>query len=159
MKRLPFSVALLVGIASVVMAQGIRPSSSFVPFLNISNLATVATPATGAVQFRNPANSRRIGFQFSAIPAFASGFGTSPAIVAGSNDSAGAIDVGTGGAATSGVINFGSTWSAIPFCVVSPVDTTTSVVTRGQASTTQLTLTGSAAWPASLDIAWICVGQ
>lgn len=158
MKRFALTVITLLVGATFLFGQGIRPGNSFAAFVNLNGLATLIAPTTGVVQFRNPTNSRRIAFQFSAIPAVSSGFGTSPAIVAGSNDSAGQIDVGTGGAATSGVINFGSTWATAPFCLVGPVDTTTTVVTRASTSTTQLTFTASAAWPASEDLAWICVG-
>lgn len=98
-------------------------------------------------------------FKVESLPTISSGFGTSPSIVAGSTALAGAVNVGTGGVATTGVINFnGTAWgTAAPFCT--PVPSLTNVPTRPTTiSTTQLTLTTTTAWTASDIVYWTCIG-
>jgi hypothetical protein len=84
-------------------------------------------------------------------PAIASGFGTSSSIVGTSN--AGRITVGSGGA-TSGVVNFETTYTNPPLCVAQ--DETTSSAMRAAASTTQLTITGT--MTAADKLTYICLG-
>lgn len=117
--------------------------------------------ADGKIQWANNGATAGIIFQFSAAPTVSSGFGTSPSISTGSTDSSGSVDVGTGGAASQGVIQFASTWSNAPFCVAT-VATTTAGNTRAMgasASTTQLTLTAASAWAASSVVSWHCTGR
>lgn len=91
-----------------------------------------------------------------ALPTVASGFGTSPAVTAGSTPLAGSVNVGTGGVATSGVINFnGTAFPSAPFVVC--MNTTTAAVVRCTATTTQLTMTAPAAFTASDVVAWVAI--
>jgi hypothetical protein len=80
-------------------------------------------------------------------PSISSGFGTSPSIVANNGTAAFTIDVGTGGTATSGVINLPTAttgWNCFA------TDRTTNIVTRETATTTSTaTLTAASAWTAS----------
>lgn len=84
---------------------------------------------------------------FMAAPTISSGFGTSPSIVAGSTAFAFRVNVGTGGAATSGVIGMPTAvngWQAIV------QDMTNNVATRVTATTTNsITITAATAWTAS----------
>lgn len=92
------------------------------------------------------------------LPTISSGFGTSPSITAGSTDTAGEINVGTGGTATTGVIAFQATWTAAPFCVVNDISTGGLAMTSST-STTQLTLNAPVTpWTASDKIRWVCIG-
>lgn len=110
--------------------------------------------ADGQLAFSNTGATLKIVTQVGVAPTVSSGFGTSPAITAGSTDSNGEINVGTGGSATSGVIAFGQTWAAAPRCLVQ--DSTTAITTRVSAtSTTTMTITGSA-WTASDKLWWYC---
>lgn len=111
--------------------------------------------AAGALSF---SNNSTIGsrIKVDALPTVASGFGTSPSILAGSTPFAGAVNVGTGGVATSGVINFnGTAFGTAPFIVVT--GSLGAVVNIATATTTQLTITASAAWTASTIVSWIAV--
>lgn len=113
--------------------------------------------ANGQFYFANTANTLKAVLQVGIAPTISSGFGTTPAITAGSTDAHGEINVGTGGIATGGVIAFGQTWPTAPHCMVQ--DQTTSVMTRVSAiSTTTMTMTGASAWTASDKVVWICVG-
>lgn len=83
----------------------------------------------------------------STAPTISSGFGTSPSIVSSNGTASFRVNVGTGGAATSGVIGLPTAtngWN----CQVA--DMTTNVATRQSASTTTTaTFTAAAAWTAS----------
>lgn len=114
--------------------------------------------ADGIAVIQNNADNRGIRFQVAAVPTIASGFGSSPSIDAGSSDSAGFVNVGTGGAATTGTINFGTTWSVAPYCTVTDSATTGGVSRITSVSTTQIVFTGTAAWTASDKIYWNCIG-
>lgn len=94
--------------------------------------------------------------QTDSAPTVSSGFGTSPAITSGSTNSAGQIDVGTGGVATSGVINFNTSWPNPPFCIAQ--DQTTAILQRATATSTQLTITSASVWIANDKINWHCIG-
>ena len=89
-------------------------------------------------------------------PSIASGFGTGPALV-NASDVSGRINVGAGGAAASGVINFGRAYNNAPACVAN--DENTKVLVQASATTTQLTLSSASAWTASDKLTWICFGQ
>lgn len=84
-------------------------------------------------------------------PTIASGFGTAPSIVGTSN--AGRVKVGSGGA-TSGVVNFQTTYPNPPLCVAQ--DETTSSAMRAAATTTQLTIVGK--MTATDTLTYICLG-
>lgn len=91
-----------------------------------------------------------------ALPTVSSAFGTAPAITAGSTPLAGSVNVGTGGVAVSGVINFnGTAFPSAPFVVC--MNTTTAAVVRCTATTTQLTMTAPAAFTASDIVAWVAI--
>lgn len=92
----------------------------------------------------------------SALPTIASGFGTSPAITAGSTPFAGSVNVGTG-ASSSGIINFnGTAFPSAPFCIAN--DDSSILAVRPSASTTQLTLS-AVAFTANDVISWVCVSS
>ncbi len=111
---------------------------------------------SGTSSLVNVNESAGIRLQFAAAPTIASGFGTDPSISTGSTDTAGEVNVGTGGIATSGVIAFATTWARAPFVVVT--NSTTGAVVRATASTTQLTITALVAFTASDKINWVCIG-
>jgi hypothetical protein len=89
-------------------------------------------------------------------PTISSGFGTSPAILSNAYSSTFRVNVGTGGAATSGVIGLPTAsngWN----CQVT--DMTTNIVTRQTASnTTTVTVTAASAWTASDTLLFNCAG-
>jgi hypothetical protein len=89
-------------------------------------------------------------------PTISSGFGTSPSIVNNNGPSAFTLNVGTGGAATSGVVGLPTAttgWS----CFAN--DRTNNTVTRQTATTTTTaTFTAAAAWAASDILNISCFG-
>lgn len=116
------------------------------------SLTAVGTAGTFNIQ---SAGALGVNINVSALPTVASGFGTSPAIIAGSTPLAGGVNVGTGGIATSGVINFnGTAFPSAPFVVA--MNTTTGAILRATATTTQLTITATVAFTASDIVNWIC---
>lgn len=120
--------------------------------------AVLKSPADGAMSINN--NGETIGSRLKAdaLPTVNTGFGTSPAITTGSTPLAGSVNVGTGGVATSGVIDFGGTaFPSAPFCVATT--TTTNAVTRVATSATQLTLNSTTAWAASDVVFWMCISS
>jgi hypothetical protein len=121
-----------------------------------STRARRSSPADGVVVDAIAANTYGMRMQFAAISTIGSGFGASPAVTAGSTDTAGSVDVGTGGAATSGVVNFATTWSSAPFCIVQ--DSTTAILQRATTTTTAMTITSASAWTANDKIVWHCIG-
>lgn len=92
----------------------------------------------------------------SAPPTIMSGFGTTPSIVSG-GDTAFIVNVGTGGAATSGVVSFGVAYTTAPSCISE--DVTNNHETRAVAATGTVTLTTSSAWAASDKVSVVCFGQ
>lgn len=120
--------------------------------------STLTSAADGVLSATINSNGKGIRFQFLTEPAVASGFGSSPGVTSGSTDTAGSINVGTGGAATSGIINFAATWASAPFCLAQDI-TTSGKETRPTTSTTQLTLTTGSAWTASDVVVWHCIGS
>lgn len=92
-----------------------------------------------------------------ALPTIASGFGTSPSITAGSTPLAGSVNVGTGGVASSGVINFGGTaFPTAPFCITT-INAVGAQAQAVQSSTTQLTLYSTPAWLTNTTVNWVCI--
>lgn len=137
-------------------ANGFRAAAG--SFFYWNTRALMASPSDGAVTVSNAAQTIGVRLKADALPTVSSGFGTSPAITAGSTPMAGSINVGTGGVAVTGVINFnGTAYTAAPFCTVS--DQTSNVTTRWLSSTTQLTLTTTVAWGASDVVSWICISS
>lgn len=124
----------------------------------VSNRGGFGATADGLFAVRNNAQSLGINLKVDALPTVASGFGTSPSVTAGSTPLAGSVNVGTGGVATSGVLNFnGTAFPSAPFCLA---DTATSnTASRVAASATQLTLTTTVAWTASDVVSWICISS
>jgi hypothetical protein len=119
---------------------------------------TVIWNADGHPTISNNAQTVGARLKVDALPTVASGFGTSPSVTAGSTPLAGSVNVGTGGSATSGVINFnGTAFPAAPFVVC--MNTTTGAVVRATASTTQLTITAPVAFVASDVICWHCISS
>ena len=93
-----------------------------------------------------------------ALPTVASGFGGSPSITALSTPLAGSVNVGTGGVATSGVINFnGTAFPSAPFCIAD--SQTSNITTRVSTTATQLTLTTTTAWSANDILTWLCISS
>jgi hypothetical protein len=81
-------------------------------------------------------------------PTLASGFGTSPSVVFSNGTAEMEINIGTGGSATSGVINLNATATNGWDCRAQ--DMNTNIVTRETAfTTTSVTLTAASAWTAS----------
>jgi hypothetical protein len=120
--------------------------------------ARIISPADGQISVTNAAGSIGSTFKADALPTVGSGFGAAPAVTAGSTPLAGSVNVGTGGAATSGVITFGGTaFPAAPFCTYSTQ--TTNATTRGVPTTTQLTLNSTTAWLANDVVSWICISS
>ena len=125
--------------------------------LGWTSRAEMESPADGHIILENYVAALGSRLKFDALPTVSSGFGTTPGITAGSTPLAGSVNVGTGGVATSGVINFnGAAFPSAPFCTVTP--SLTNVPTRPTTvSATQLTLTTSTAWTASDIIFYQCI--
>lgn len=124
--------------------------------VRMSGNTILQAPAGGTLALLN--FSRTIGstFKVDALPTIASGFGTSPAVTAGSTPFAGSVDVGTGGVAASGVITFGGTaFPSAPFCVIG--SSTGTYQLRSVTTTTTIQLIANVAFTASDKISWICV--
>lgn len=88
-------------------------------------------------------------------PTISSGFGTTPSIVSSNGSATFRVNVGTGGAATSGVVGLATAangWN----CMV--IDTTNNTVTRETAFTTAtVTVTAASAWAASDNLIYNCM--
>lgn len=124
--------------------------------LVFNSFGVFSASADGMFLFQNNANTIGSRAKVDALPTVSSGFGSSPAVTAGSTPLAGSINVGTGGVATSGVINFnGTAFPSAPFVVATT--SLTNAVIRATASTTQLTLTSTTAWTASDIISWVAI--
>lgn len=116
------------------------------------------SPANGQWQIQNNGASANLYLQIGTSatrPSVASGFGTSPVINTNASDTAGSINIGTGGVASTGTINFTQTWPVAPFCLAE--DSSGFVATHATASTTVLTLTSTAVWGASAVVVWHCI--
>lgn len=126
-------------------------------FFSFATRGFFDTLANACFRIQNAAGTIGSILKVDALPTISSGFGTTPAITAGSTPFAGSVNVGAGGVATSGVINFGGTaFPSAPFVVA--MNTTTGAILKATATTTQLTITANAAFTASDVVAWICVG-
>lgn len=124
--------------------------------IGFTGRAFFGSPADGIFTINNNALTIGSELKIDALPTVASGFGTSPSITAGSTPFAGSINVGTGGVAVAGTLNFnGTAFPSAPFCTVSTA--TTNAVTRASPSTTQLALNSTTAWTASDIVSWVCV--
>ena len=125
-------------------------------FIGSTGMAVMGFPNVSAVNVLNSTTGIGSQFNVGALPTISSGFGTTPGVTAGSTPLAGSVNVGTGGVATSGVINFnGTAFPSAPFCTATP--TTSNVVQRVSSTTTQLTLTVTTAWTASDIIFYQCI--
>jgi hypothetical protein len=123
-----------------------------------STRALMRSPVNGVVTVSNFAETIGSELKVDALPTVGSGFGTSPAVIAGSTPLAGAVNVGTGGSATTGVITFGGTaFPSTPFVVCTC--SLGAVPTVCVATTTNLTFTTSVAWPASTILNWIVISS
>lgn len=125
--------------------------------------ATMRSPANGLLNLTDTIEA--VGIQFNtgtAAPTVSSGGGGSPAIVTGARNTAGSVDIGTGGAATQIVIAFGApAWTNAPYCTAW-VETATLANTRYHGvttTTTTMTIQANAAWAASSIVAWHCFGR
>lgn len=115
-------------------------------------------PINGILTMTNFAGTIGNQFKMDALPTIASGFGTSPSITAGSTPLAGSVNVGTGGVATTGTINFnGAAFPSVPFCTYS--DSTSNIVTRGTPTTSTLVLNATTPWLGSDIISWLCISS
>lgn len=155
----PLNVTLL---GSQVITGALTVSSNINTSSNFRSGATGTTlsmnVADGQATFATANNAIGNRLKFDALPTVASGFGGSPAVTAGSTPFAGSVNVGTGGAATSGVLNFnGTAFPSAPFCVAN--STAGSAQVAPFASTTQLTFNTTTAWAASAVLTWICVSS
>lgn len=128
-----------------------------------SGLTTVTTPASGTTNWLNIENAIRAS---TTAPTVSSGFGTSPTIPAGTTSAGFQVNVGTGGAASSGVIAFATaapngwachavdgTNAATANTVATPTSTTTMTLTNYSRTTGALT-----AWAASDVLTVACNG-
>jgi hypothetical protein len=106
---------------------------------------------------RNAGVSSGSVLKVDALPTIASGFGTSPAVTAGSTPFAGSVNVGTGAPGTGGVINFnGTAFPSAPFVVCQ--DDSSLLVVRCTATTTQMTIAATAL-TASDVVSWIAISS
>jgi hypothetical protein len=124
----------------------------------VGGLSYFGSGAQGILTLQRVDGAAGSQLKVDALPTVASGFGGSPAVIAGSTPFAGAVNVGTGGVATSGVINFnGTAFPSAPFCLAGA--STTLIVVSATATTTQLTLSSTTPWAANDIIKWICVSS
>ena len=148
---------LTVASTGLVQALSYVQSSATTGFF-VNTRGGFISPADGTLSFTNYAGTIGSQLKVDALPTIASGFGTTPGITAGSTPLAGSVNVGTGGVATSGVINFnGTAFPSAPFVVC--MNTTTAAVLRCTATTTQLTITAPAAFVASDVVTWIAISS
>lgn len=87
-------------------------------------------------------------------PTITAGCGTSPSVAG--TDTAGRIDVGTGGVATSCTITFNKLWATAPVCMVE--DESTSLLVTGAPTTTTLVISAATPFTASDKVTYHCVG-
>lgn len=118
--------------------------------------AVMSSPANGIMTVSNNAVTIGSELKVDALPTVAANFGTSPSVTAGSTPFSGQVNVGTGGIATVGTINFnGTAFPSAPFCVVTANQG--AGVQQVSMSTTQLSINTSVAWPASTLLNWMCI--
>lgn len=119
--------------------------------------AGIQSPTDGSLALVNNAVSIGVRLKFDALPVYATGFGAvTPAVVAGSTPTAGAINVGTGAISATGTVTFGGTaFPSVPFCLCGSTVAAGACSTDGT-SATVLTLTTAVAPVASAVIRWWC---
>ncbi len=145
----------MVGLALVGLVSISAGQTTVQRVLTTIGSSLLATP-DGTLSLQHTDASRGIRFQFGAVPTVGT-CGTNPSVSANSTDTAGSVDVGTGGIATSCTVTFSTAWTNAPYCVASNRDT--SLIARATATTTVLTITSASAFTASDDINWICLGR
>jgi len=183
-KRLGLILALLVGayLVSPADAQGrfwvlVNGSLKYTGTITVTGRATVDSvtaaaggdytfvgrsnlmaPAAGVLLLANSQNSVGLRMQFGNSPTIGSGFGGSPSVVSGSSDSAFSVNVGTGGAATSGVVNFATTWAVAPVCIAQDQTTVGAGAQKVATTTAAATITTAVAWTANDIVNVLCFG-
>lgn len=90
-----------------------------------------------------------------AAPTITANCGTGPSVVG--TDQSGKITVGTGGLDTSCELTFNQAWTNPPPCVAG--DESTSLLLRGNSTTTTLTITAATPLGAGDEISYICFGN
>jgi hypothetical protein len=124
---------------------------------NLGARILLNSPAVGQYDIQNNSVSMGAMINVSALPTIASGFGTGPAVTAGSTPFAGSLNVGTVTPGTGGVVNFnGTAFPSAPFCMCQ--DDTTLLAIRCTTTTTQLTVIATAL-TASDIVTWMCVSS
>jgi hypothetical protein len=119
--------------------------------------AVMRSPANGIWTLANSAETIGIELKADALPTVASGFGTSPAVTAGSTPLAGSINVGTGAPGTGGVINFnGTAFPSAPFVVC--MDDSSLLTIRCTTTTTQMTIAATALTAGDV-VSWIAISS
>lgn len=112
----------------------------------------------GVLNFTNNGQTTGVSISVSGAPTIASGFGTTPSIASDSSDVSGEVNVGTGGSASAGILNFARTHTKAPRCIAG-VSTSSSGNVRAMGvttSTTQMQLTAASAWAASSIVWYSC---
>jgi hypothetical protein len=126
-------------------------------FIGWTSRAAFSSPGVSAVNVVDATGVFGAQFNVGALPTIASGFGTSPSVTAGSTPLAGSVNVGTGGVATTGLINFGGTaFPSAPFCLVQAQG---NYIVRPVTSATQLQINSNSAFAASDIVSWICISS
>jgi hypothetical protein len=142
--------------SSVLGTGGI--SSGAAGYLSIATRGYFSATADGLWAFQNAAGTIGSTFKVDALPTIQAGWGTGPSVIAGSTPLAGGVNVGTGGVAGSGSINFnGTAFPQAPFCVTS-INSLTGFL-QTQSTTTGLTIGSNAAFASGAQVYWICVSQ
>jgi hypothetical protein len=90
-------------------------------------------------------------------PSISSGFGTSPSVASSNGTCTFRVNVGGGGAATSGVVTLGDTATTGWNCQVTDFSNNT-VTRQTNQSTTTVTVTAAAAWAANDILIFNCAG-
>jgi hypothetical protein len=122
-------------------------------FLRWAAKSHLSSATDGLISMGNFSTAIGSMIKVDALPTIASGFGASPSVRAGSTPLAGSVNVGTGGAATTGAITFnGTAFPQIPFIVCTC--SAGAVPTIATATTGGITFTTSVAWPASTVLNW-----
>jgi hypothetical protein len=124
--------------------------------IKLADDSALATLGASTLNLTTQLRFNSVALLSSQAPTISSGFGTSPSIVNSNGTTAFTVNVGTGGAATSGVIGLPAAttgWS----CFAN--DRTNNTVTRQTATTTtSATFTAAAAWAASDILNISCFG-
>jgi hypothetical protein len=147
-----------IGIAGSTSASGSAQIATNSGWIITSKGRIKADTADGNWIFTNNAQTAGAILKVDALPTVASGFGVSPAVTALSTPLAGSVNVGTGGVASSGVLNFnGTAFPQAPFVVCT--DESTVLAIACASTTTQLTITAAVAFTANDVISWIAISR